>query len=218
MRQQAAHSLSVKRLHIEETMNKFYVALLILLLSGCANNIQIRSGFTAAPTNDTGYIAGGFLNSYRESFARMALEIHNTSTNESFFIELQQHKNHSQIEIFPFKEGSYKISNLVEMGGIGDVGKRVPIKDQYLSKSFSVKTGAITYIGHYDGKSTNDINSIVVVGTFGWVDTNSGYGFTVVNEDTTKVLEQIAAIYTGYSSLSVNRAFTLNKASQQDKR
>lgn len=165
-----------------------------------------------------GYIAGQFLNSYRESFARMALEIHNTSTNDSFFIELQQPKNHSQIEIFPFKEGSYKISNLVEMGGIGDVGKRIPIKDPDLSQSFSVRTGAITYIGHFDGKSTNDINSIILVGTFGWVDSNSGYGFTVVNEDIAKISEQIASIYNGFNSLSISRAFTLNKASQQDKR
>ncbi|WP_299975658.1 hypothetical protein [uncultured Pseudoteredinibacter sp.] len=200
-------------------MKKLYVALpLILLLSACANNIQDRSGFGTTPASNVGYIAGGFLNSYRESFARMALEIHNTSTNESFFIELQQPKNHSDIEIFPFSEGSYRLSNLVEMGGIGDVGKRVPIKDPDLSQPFLVKTGAITYIGHFDGRSTNEINSIFVVGTSGWVDTNSGYGFTVVNEEAAKVSEQIAKIYRAYSSLNVSRAFSLDTASQRDKR
>ena len=190
----------------------------ILVLSGCASNIQTRQDAALGPDETVGYLTGGFINSYRESFARMALEVHNVETDEAILIELQQPKNAVPLELFPLQPGTYKISNLVEMGGIGDVGGRFPIQHDDLSIPFHISAQTVTYVGHFDGRSTNEITSVIFTGSIGWADTKSGYGFEMSNRPLAEIESLIASQYPAFANLRTVAAFAIDAAEQDGSR
>ena len=199
-------------------MARLLSILALVVLSGCATNIQTRQDATSGPDESLGYLAGGFINSYRESFARMALEVHNVDNSEAVLIELQQPKNAVPLELFPLQPGTYKISNLVEMTGIGEVGGRIPIEHDDLSVPFKVAAQTVTYIGHYDGQSTNKVTSVTFTGTVGWADTNSGYAFQMVNQPLDEVKVLITDQYPAFGNLVITSAFALESADQEGRR
>ena len=199
-------------------MARILSILALVVLSGCATNIQTRQDAASGPDDSLGYLAGGFINSYRESYARMALEIHNVDTGEAVLIELQQPKNAVPLELFPLESGTYKISNLIEMTGIGEVGDRFPIEHENLSIPFQVAAQTVTYIGHYDGRSTNKVTSTTFTGTVGWVDTDSGYAFQMVNRPVDEVEDLITDEYPAFGNLEIASAFALESAEQKGRR
>lgn len=194
-------------------MRKVLYLLTLLFLSGCA---QIHQGVTmdSSPDEMQGYLVGSFLNSYRESFARLAVEIENTSTNEMILIELQQPKNYKELDMFPVAPGFYRVTKLVRLGGAVGVEGKYDIDQPEITKPFEVQKGKLYYIGDFDGKSTNDINSIGVVGSFAWVSATKTQAVLIKNIKNNKLLEKIKVHNPNFSSLPLVNVFTLNKSIQ----
>lgn len=164
-------------------------------IAGCAN-IQLREENSSFAQNNMGYIAGSFLNSHRNTQGRMALELKNTSTKKSYFIELQQPKNHQVIELFPFEEGEYEISNFLQLGGVGDIGSRFLIEDKISSRKFNILPGQIQYIGHFDGKSNSTAYGFSAF-------TTTGFSLRYVYKSLEEVKSNINELYPGYKELQV---------------
>lgn len=164
-------------------------------IAGCAN-IQLREESSNFAQNNMGYIAGSFLNSHRNTQGRMALELKNTSTNKSYFIELQQHKNYQVIELFPFEEGEYEVSNFVQLGGVGDIGSRFLIEDKISSQKINILPGQIQYIGHFDGKSNSTAYGFSVF-------TTTSYSLRYVYKPLEQIKNNINELYPGFRELQV---------------
>ena len=190
------------------------VLLASLFTISCANLQQSTSG-NAKPEASKAYLAGSFLNSHRESFARLALEVKCKSETRALHIELNQPENYHGLELCAVEPGECQMEGLGLMGGVGDLADVAPFSNQEMSKSFVVKAGTVYYLGHYDGMSTYDTSSAETFGGFAWVSGGISRAVKVSRWDTAKIENAINSTYPSFSELEVVGVFNTSQHGQR---
>lgn len=194
---------------------RYLVILFTLFLNGCVvSNIQKNLAPDESLHNQVGYIVGSFLYSERNSAARLAIEIINIETREEFLIELRRPKVFSNIEVYPFTPGQYRLTHFVRLSSIGELIHKYEIVVKELIEPFSLNEGHAVYIGHYDGKTTRDIISILFAGPmFANNDTHATKIYTV---DKLTVQSALDEKYPNLKGLVLESPFSIESITQQD--
>ena len=194
---------------------RYLVVLFTLFLNGCVvSNIQENLSHDEYIHNQFGYIVGSFLYSERNNATRLAIEIVNTETKEEFLIELRRPKVFSGLEIYPFIPGQYRLTNIVKLSGIGELMQKHEIVVGKLKEPFYLAEGHAVYIGHYDGKTTRDIMSLIFAGAiFADNDTHATKIYTV---NKTTVQSELQEKYPNLKDIMLESPFYIESVIQQD--
>ncbi|MFS1523734.1 hypothetical protein ACL7TT_06390 [Microbulbifer sp. 2304DJ12-6] len=191
-------------------MQKYIISLVMLFCAGCTTP-QLRENNDSIPLDENGYIAGSFIHSTRESYARLALELKEKSNSKLTLIELHLPKNYRPIDLVGVKPGIYKINSLTRLAASGGYISKKEININEIESEFEVKPGYIYYIGDYDGQSTNEITSFIVIGAAASASTNHDEALRISGQELNAVKEKILTHYPEFGNLEVLDVFNLNK-------
>lgn len=194
---------------------KYILIFVLFLVVGCTTPTA-RIMTNADAEMDKAYLAGSFINSYRESYARLAVEVNEVSKGNSILIELQQPSNYQKIDIIPAEPGTYKIKKLVRLAATGGVNSTTEITHEFMGAPFKIEAGKIYYLGHFDGRSTNDITAFSVIGGAVWSSADRTHSLSLHQENIQNIKILIQKVYPNFKEYSVEQVFPLNKSSNSD--
>lgn len=197
-------------------MKLLSILLLLSLLTGCISmQPNLESGDNPSP--DKGYLSGHFINSYRESFHRMALAVVSDETEKEFYIELERPNNSPGLTLVEVDPGTYKLDSVIKFTGSGDaITERYSLDDLDIFKVFEVHVGEIVYLGNFDGKNTHRIESLLLLPAYQYVRTGGNGSYTYSFTEIDEIKGIIQNTYPSFSNLHLRTIVDVKKIKESE--